>query len=345
MTRPRSSTLFLALVTLAVVRVWANQTLHVGIIDFYGLGRVSASEVRRALPLKEGDPISIVDDERPAILAEVERRLSRLPGVARAHAHLVCCDEGRAILYVGIEEQGAALQIFRAAPRGDVRLAADIVQAGREFSTAFMAAVQRGEAGEDASQGHSLVHDPATRSVQQRFVGYAARDQKALRRVLGESSDAGHRELAAQVLGYVTDKQDVVGDLVDAMRDSSAEVRNSAMRALAVFARAAPSAARPRVRVPYDPFIALLRSPVWTDRNKASFALVELSERRAPVLLAKLRQEAMTPLVEMARWKSEGHAMPALMILGRIAGKSDEATGSAWARGEREAVIAAALRK
>ena len=64
---------------------------------------------------------------------------------------------------------------------------------------------------------------------------------------------------------------------------------------------------------------------------------------REPTLLARVRSEAMTPLVEMGRWKSEGHAMAAFMILGRIAGYSDDAAEAAWARGERELVISAAL--
>jgi hypothetical protein len=43
------------------------------------------------------------------------------------------------------------------------------------------------------------------------------------------------RALAAQVLGYVSDKQAVVGDLVQAMSDPFDDVRNNAMRALLVF--------------------------------------------------------------------------------------------------------------
>jgi hypothetical protein len=47
----------------------------------------------------------------------------------------------------------------------------------------------------------------------------------------------------------------------------------------------------------------------------------------------------------MAHWKSEGHAMPALTILGRIAGVRDEVIRAAWARGEREDIINAALER
>jgi hypothetical protein len=37
--------------------------------------------------------------------------------------------------------------------------------------------------------------------------------------------------------------------------------------------------------------------------------------------------------------------MPALLILGRIGGWSDDAVRAAWTRGEREAVIHAALER
>jgi hypothetical protein len=257
---------------------------------------------------------------------------------------LVCCEAGRGIIYVGIEERGRTLTRFRAAPTGKVRLPADIVQSGQEFSDALTAALVRGDAAEDDSQGHALFHDPATRAVQERFPGYAARDLAVLRRVLRESADAEHRALAAQILGYAGDKQAVVGDLVYGMGDSSEDVRNNAMRALAVFAKLVPAPSRRVVRIPYDPFIGLLNSPVWTDRNKSSLALMALSERRDPELLAKLRRIAIPALVEMARWHSEGHAMPSLLILGRIGGQPDDATQAAWRRGDREVIISAALK-
>jgi hypothetical protein len=47
-------------------------------------------------------------------------------------------------------------------------------------------------------------------------------------------------------------------------------------------------------------------------------ALEQLSEKRDPRLLAQLRRQALAPLMEMARWKSAGHAEPARKILGRL---------------------------
>jgi hypothetical protein len=344
MNRARVAAFLLAVVIRAGAES-SGEELPIGIIDFYGLGRVSESEARRALTVKEGDTVSLLGDEPPAFMAESERRLSALPGVGRAHVEFVCCDAGRWIVYVGLEGSGDGTTHFRPAPRGTVRLAADIVRAGSDFDRVFMEAIQAGDAAEDRSLGHALNHDPATRAIQERFIGYAARDLKDLRRVLRDSSDAQQRALAAQVLGYVAHKQEVVGDLVYAMSDSSGEVRNNAMRALALFAGMAPSAGRPLVRVPAEPFVGLLRSLVWTDRNKASLALMGLTARRDPDLLEKLRREAIVPLVEMARWKSEGHTGPALTILGRIGGLSDEAIATALERGEREGMINTALER
>jgi hypothetical protein len=341
MRRPRYRRLAIVLLLLVAVRESSSQALTIGIIDFYGLDRLSELEIRQGLTVKEGDSISLESDERPRFLAESERRLAAVPGVMRARLNLVCCEDGRAIVYVGIEEKGRSSVRFRPAPKGAVRLAPDIVESGEKLWEALKAAVQRGDAAEDDSQGHALANDPAARAIQEQFIRYAARDLPQLRRVLRESSNDEQRALAAEVLGYVADKDKVIADLGRAMSDSSGDVRNNAMRALAVFANAAP-AARPKTPIPYDGFIALLGSPVWSDRNKASWALSRLSEHREPALLEKLRREAMTPLVEMARWKSHGHAAPALMILGRIAGLKDE-VASAATPAEREAVIKAAL--
>ena len=331
--------------TLATPCVANGQQLEIGIIDIYGLSRVPAGQVRKTLTFAEGDAVALGNGEELAFLQESEDRLARSPDIARARTALVCCDGGRAIVYVGIEERGAATMGYRAEPERDARLAVDIVRAGDELSNALQLAVLRGDAGEDRSQGHALAADPAVRALQERLVLYANRDLPELRLVLRYSSDSAHRALAAQVLGYAADKPAVVEDLVHGMRDPSATVRNNASRALMVFAEMLPGTGPAVPRVPAEPFIELLGSPVWSDRNKASLALTALSAGRDPELLAALRERALPPLIEMARWKSEGHAQPAFFILGRIAGYSDDAAHELWERGDRDAVIDAARRR
>ena len=328
----------LILATVAVT----GQQFSVGTIDFFGLGDLRQQDVRVALTVKVGDVVSF-EGERRAFIAASERALAALPGVRAGHVHVVCCDAGKVTVYVGIERDGAQTLVFVAAPKGAARLPADVVQAGAAFDAALTAAITRGDAAEDDSQGHALFHDPATRVVQQRFVSFAARDLPLLRQVLRESSDAEQRALAAQVIAYAARKDDVIDDLARAMGDPSEDVRNNAMRALAVFAAAAP-ATRPTRPIPVDGFVALLNSPAWTDRNKASLALLRLTESRDPALLARLRGEALASLVDMARWKSAGHAVPGATILGRVAGLSEEKIAAETATlGGREAIVGAVM--
>jgi hypothetical protein len=93
----------------------AGQERQIGIIDFYGLKQVSPAQLREALTFKQGDAISFPGDDR---FPESEERLSKVPGIVRARINSVCCDNGRVIVYVGIEERGTATMHFRAEPVG-----------------------------------------------------------------------------------------------------------------------------------------------------------------------------------------------------------------------------------
>lgn len=336
----QSCTALLFISFLWVARTVAAQEVQIGSIDFYGLDKTSASDVRAALRFAAGDTL-VLGAGRPAVLAESERRIESLPTVVRARINLVCCESARALVFVGVREWGRGEMRFLPPPTEDVRLPADVVQAGQDFSRALVSAAQLGAAAEDSSLGHALATDPALRAVQQRFAVFASRDQALLRRVLRDSSIARQRALAAHILGYTATKQEVVDDLVHAMSDASAEVRNSAARSLALFAGMPAAAGRPRL--PYQPFIALIESMEWSDRNKAVVALARLSESRDAALFRQLKREPMAALVEMARWKSAGHALPAALLLGRRGGLSEDAISEAWARGDREVIIATAV--
>src|SRR5207342_3275724 len=100
----------------------ASQVLQIGIIDFYGLHRVAESDARRALTFTEGDTISLASDEPPEFLVDSEHRLASLPGVVCARTNVVCCNQGRIIIYVGIEEEGQDVMRFRTTPGGAARL-------------------------------------------------------------------------------------------------------------------------------------------------------------------------------------------------------------------------------
>jgi hypothetical protein len=107
--------------------------------------------------------------------------------------------------------------------------------------------------------------------------------------VLMSSSDAHHRAIAAQMLGYGHQSREQIDALVRASLDP--DDGNDAVRAIEVLAGAKPNLAR---MVPTDPFVQLLHSGKWSDHNKASLLLVALTKTRDQKLLDQLRTEAST---------------------------------------------------
>jgi HEAT repeat protein len=186
--------------------------------------------------------------------------------------------------------------------------------------------------------------DPACRTLQERFAAIAARDLPLLKDVLRNSADGEHRAIAAYIIGYAPKKSDVVDDLQQAIRDPEDDVRNNAMRALGAIAVLA--SLKPDLEIQIAPtwFVEMLNSVVWSDRNKAALALVNLTDKRPENLLNLMRERALPSLAEMARWKSLGHALPPFMLLGRIAGLNEQQIQDSWTSGKREALIAKALK-
>jgi hypothetical protein len=312
------------------------QLPRVGIIDFYGLRKTTLAQAREALGVNVGDSLNAL------ALFEIPARLADLPGVTSAALDPVCCEEGKTMLYVGLLEEGGPVLELRPPPTGAARVPPAVEQAAIAFAQAHNRAVRRGFVREDISQGHSLMADSAARMIQLQFIDLAAKYGDSLRAVLRTSGDADHRALAAEVLAYSANKQGVVMDLVYAMRDPAGEVRNNATRALALIAAYGQANPNLRIVVPYEPFIDLLNSIAWTDRNKASLALMQLTEKREPALLTTLKTRAFDSIVDIAQWTNPGHSMAGVMMLGRMAGLPDAETFAMFERGEKEKIIAAA---
>jgi hypothetical protein len=312
-----------------------GQAPPVGIIDFYGLRTVSESQVRGALQLKEGGNL-------PSSRKDVEKRLAGLPNVERARLNAICCEAGKLILYIGIQEKGASILKFRPAPRGKVVLPEEIIKVVNDFYKALSEAVQKGEVEEDDSSGHSLMKNAEVRAAQEKFLPLANRNLPLLRQVLYRSSNAEHRAFAAQLIAYYDDKNSIVKDLVYGMSDENEAVRNSSIRALGVLARYALNSPKKKISVPAASFIDLLNSLEWTDRNKASLALWQLTEKRDRNTLLSLRKNALESLIEMSRWKTAGHALSSFVLLARIGGVPEDEIMKLWESGEREKVISMA---
>jgi hypothetical protein len=314
------------------------QDLRVGVIDFYGLRRVSESQVRKVLGVREGDPL-------PASKGDAEARLDQISGVVESHLEAVCCDDGQTILYVGLEERGAPHFDLREPPAGDVVLPEEIVMAYNRFLEAAHAASQRGSTGEDLTHGHPLMADASARAVQEMFPALADTYLAQIREVLRNASDEAQRAMAAYVLVYAKRKSDIVNDLQYALKDADAGVRTNATRslvALSVLAKLDPSS---EVRISPTWFIEMLNSLSWADRNRALGALQTLTDSRDATVLGQLRGRSLDALIDMARWKTLRHALPAFVLLGRVAGMPEPEIQAAWTRGDRDSVIAAARKK
>jgi hypothetical protein len=316
----------------------AAQAPRIGLIDFYGLRRVPETKLRQALGAREGDPL-------PRSKGDTEERLDRVSGVVESHLEAVCCEAGQMILYVGIEERGAPHFDVREPPDAELRLPEELNATYHRFLQASATAARRGTIAEDLTHGHALSADPDTRAIQEQFIELAKDDLKELRQTLRDSSDEEQRAVAAYVIGYAPRKTDIIDDLQYVLKDADAGVRNNAARsleALAVWARLNPDEG---VKVSPTWFIEMLNSLSWSDRNRSMRVLQILTDGHDASVLDQLRERAIGSLVEMARWKALEHALPAYLLVGRIAGLPDQEVQAAWARGDRESVIAQALGK
>lgn len=304
-------------------------------LDFYGMHKTPEAKVREAVGAKEGDKL-------PPSKGDAEERLDSIPGVAESHLEAVY-DAGKTILYVGLEERGAPHFDIREAPEGDQKLPEPITKEYRNFVEAAAAAARKGITGEDLTQGQARSADPETRKVEDRFPLFAEEHLAELRDVLKNSSDEDQRAIAAYVIGYAPNKRDVVNDLQYALKDEDAGVRSNAVRSLVAIEVLAKLDPKQGIRVSPTWFIEMLNSLSWSDRSHAVAALQILTDQQNQEILDQIKDRALESLIDMARWKTLDHALPAYLLLGRVDGLPEDQVHEAWSKGDREYVIGPAV--
>jgi hypothetical protein len=326
------------LVALVPAVTSARDRRTLGEIDFFGYKGIDLAAVRSALPFREGELFPPAKTKSADELKrQVSEAIKRVIGRPPTDVALVCCDSKQNdMVYIGLPGESYQALTFDPAPAGPVRFPKAALALREEMDKAWINAVMKGHATEDDSEGFTLTNDPKAKRVQLAIREYALHNEALILQVLASSSDAWHRAVAAQMLGYGRQSGEQVDALVRASLDANDGVRNDAVRALEVLAGAKPDLAK---RIPAESFIRLLRSGTWLDHNKASLVLVALTKGRDPKLLNLLRSESLDPLLEMARWRNIGHAEAALSILGRIAGIDEEALDKLIEAGQAEAII------
>jgi hypothetical protein len=318
--------------------------IKIGQIEFFGYqsSGIKVQALRDLLPIHEGQMLSMADFR--LVRAKINETVQ-----AREHLHTtdiaaVCCDKNRQLLvYIGLNARDAKPVSYNSAPVGEMRLPDIAMKLEQQFSDGWAKAVTSGDAGEDRSQGYSLMSNSDARKLQLAIRDWTLTHESLVFQVLGLSSDAEQRQIAAEFLGYARKSQSQLNALAHAANDPDAGVRNNAVRALVVLADSDPAIA---AKIPARNFISMLNSGSWTDRNKAGALLQTLTEKHEPNLLARLRAQALDSLIEMARWRDPGHAIAYRILLGRIAGMDETQIHEIAKQGDQvEKIISAAQKK
>ena len=292
---------------------------RIGSIDYYGYAGLNLDQIRSALPLHVGDPFPGPAETFEKITKAVTSVLGRPP----TDIDPVCCNrEGNYTFFIGLPGASVKETKLNPVPNGKLQLPPEVVQLYNETLEAWSASVLGGNAREDRSKGYALsTTDSRLRAKQEAMREYATKHEDLIRDVLETSSEAQQRLVAAHFLGYANQSKTQIAALVRASHDANDVVRNNATRALGVLAESSPKVA---AQIPATPFIEMLNSGSWSDRNKGGWVLESLTKTRDPKLLAQLRSEALTSLIEMSRWHSSGHAYTPRILLGRIAGIEEQ---------------------
>ena len=296
----------------------AGAKVRLGDIEFFGHKGLDVAALRKSLPVHSGDEYT--DGTKSLVSKAIVASIGKEP----TSVNPVCCDEeGKTLLFIGLPGASYKPFVYNPEPKGADRLPPEIVDLASRLDTAIFAAVEKGgdAATEDDSNGYALINDSAARALQLELRRWALNQEAELLRVLESSSDVKDRRIAGDALGYARKSKGQILALVRAARDQDDDVRNNATRALGVLVRSDPTLSR---EIPPETFIEMMNSGTWSDRNKSSMALAELTAARDPALLSGVREKALDSLIEMASWRRSSHAFSARMILGRMAGIPEE---------------------
>lgn len=286
----------------------------IAVIEFFGYKGIDVEKVRQSLPAHPGDPIR--DDVRKAVRSTVRRVLGR---DATDVAGVCCIGDGDTAVFIGLPGESSRKVAHDPAPSGEAPVAKELASLYDRKMDAWVNAVQAGNAEEDGTPGYSLLKDPATRALQLAEREYALKHEDDIIRTLQTDRRGEQRAIAADALGYGARSARQLAALVRAVRDADDLTRNNAVRALGEILRGDPSTA---AQIAPEPFIDLVRSGVWSDRNKGLMVLMGLTASRDPKLLERLRAEAYDALAETARWPG-AWKQAGRLILGRMAGLTD----------------------
>lgn len=303
-----------AAVALAVATPFQEPPMRVGYIDYFGQTGVKTQTIR--LPVATGDDLPI--EKWATLKSSISDAVKKGTGKPATDVAIVGFDDQkRLMIFIGIAGPTVLSVKYRRLPGGGAKLDDLGLKLYKDFTERLVPALQSGGGEEDDSQGYSLFKDPQLREIQLKMRSYALEHGDLIRSVLETSTNSAQRVAASQLLGYARHSKSQFDGLMAAVRDPDETVRNNAVRALGVLMRSGAEHVR---GLDPSPFIEMVRSGTWSDRNKGAAVLEQAIAGRDPKLSARVKRDALASLIEMARWQNHGHSYTARHILGRIAG-------------------------
>ena len=147
------------------------------------------------------------------------------------------------------------------------------------------------------------------------FIEGATKYKDLLIDIFLRDRDDNKRAVAAFLLAYTTDGQELVAILSKRLRDPSGEVRNNVMRVFAIIAED-----HPEISLPVDEVLLALHFPDTTDRNKAAAIIHGILSHEASFreYRQKILDSSLETLLKMADLKQPNNQKWACQILDKI---------------------------
>lgn len=315
--------LFILVFYALAIRSYTQDKISISIPEVFGNGKKWMLNNACFQAYKDRNTVTIERDS----LAFFKQRITQciLDDTLIKHVDIsfVCCEEGTGnwTMYAGIDTTLPKKRNIQHI--SNKKLPVLYHQLYDSLLRQIQYAVETGNTQEDLSQGHSLMNYEPAKKIQLRCIDLAKRNMSLLKSVLLHSIHNKERVIAAYMIAYYPRKDHIIPILIQSCNDPNENVRNNAIRSLSSIANSN------QLNIDFSKYdlkniVKLLNSNKWTDKNKSSLFLSAAFNNHNRVLSAQLRRESLSSLKEMALWRNNGHAFPAYLILGKLAGWNDE---------------------
>ncbi|HEY9792891.1 MAG TPA: hypothetical protein V6D22_20995 [Candidatus Obscuribacterales bacterium] len=281
--------------------------IHIAGIYFFGYAGLNLDAVKISLPLKEGDVFGDYS-EFPKVQSKIKGSVKDALGCASTDEALIIVG-GKHIVFIGLPGSSNVPIAVRPEPLGKDTAVTD--EARELYKKTMLANLERVTTPSDEN-------DHIYFELRDTLKHFAEKSSSNLVATLSCCANAEDRAVAAYGLGLSARTREDIDALALACNDCNEAVRNNAIRAIGTLI---DTAAELTKVIPHEPFVRLMNSPIWTDRNKAVYALEGLTKQPNAALFADLDRLARTSLLEMTIWPAM-YASSAQLLLNRIADAS-----------------------